>query len=120
MLEYIKYKANLVIVAGYGKVTDFDNFKHDMSDGAGQFDTILGNATEQLNSAYTVLKTFIFIAAICVLYLGLAYFAKAKSGQEESQAKEMIRRAVFGVSLMSMIGSFIMAIFTAATSLSFT
>ena len=73
----------------------------------------------QMNSGYLILKTLIFIAALCCIYLGIGFFVSAKGGQKENKAKETIKKGVVVILILSLIGSVLSYAYTVALTIKF-
>ena len=86
---------------------------------AGGFTKTLTNITTELNSVFVILRTLVFIIAICLIYLGLFQYAKANGGQGESEAKQKIKKAVLVILILASLSSVILLVYSIAQTLVF-
>lgn len=86
---------------------------------AGGFTKTLTNITTELNSVFVILRTLVFIIAICLIYLGLFQYAKANGGQGESEAKQTIKKAVLVILILASLSSVILLVYSIAQTLVF-
>ena len=86
---------------------------------AGGFTKTLTNVTTELNSVFVILRTLVFIIAICLIYLGLFQYAKANGGQGESEAKQTIKKAVLVILILASLSSVILLVYSIAQTLVF-
>lgn len=80
---------------------------------------IFEGIVNQMNSGYLILKTLVFIAALCCIYLGMGFFVSARGGQQENKGKDNIKKGVVVILIMSLIGAGLSYVYTIATTLKF-
>lgn len=97
-----------------------DNFKSMLTDEtAGDFEDKLNAASGYMNGTYSIIRSVLFILAMCMIYIGILFYASSKGGKTETQGKDIIKRALIGICAIAALGSIAAGIYNISSGITF-